>query len=127
MEILIDITMMKISFTKFILILALALVGMSACYSSDLECMDNSEVASKVIKEMAPAHADIADQSTSHSNSGESDNHHCLCSLTCHTMFIPQSNFENFTYTFYNFPKKFQYTSQFYPQVITSLEKPPTV
>jgi hypothetical protein len=119
--------MMKINFAKFILVLALALVGMNACYPSDFECADNNEVVSKILKAASDLHNDAADKETSESNSSDKDAHYCLCSLTCHTMFLSNSNFENFTYIVFTFPKQFQYTPQFYPQVTSSLEKPPTV
>jgi len=119
--------MMKINFTKFIIVLALALVGMNACYPSDFECADNNEVISKVVKAASDFHNDAPAQKSSESNSSDNDAHYCLCSLTCHTMFLSRSNFENFTYVVFNFPKEFQYTPLFYPQVTTSLEKPPTV
>lgn len=119
--------MMKINFTKFILVLALALVGMNACYPSDYECADNNEVVSKVIKTADNFHKDAPPEENSRSSSSDGESHHCLCSLTCHTMFLTRSYFENFTHIAFNFPKEFQYTPHFYPQVTSSLEKPPTV
>lgn len=119
--------MMKLNFTKLILVFALTFVGMNACYPSDYECADSNQVVTKLVKSASDNHNDAPVKEDSKTNSSDTDTHYCLCSLTCHTMFITRTNFENFTYVVLNFPKEFQYTPHFYPQVITSLEKPPTV
>jgi hypothetical protein len=117
--------MIKIKIAKFILVFTLAMVSMSACYPSDFECMDNSEIIVKVKKEVSSSHQEAKSES-SKSNSDQ-ETHYCLCSLTCHSMFINFSTLNPFTTFDLNFPKEFQYTAQNYPEISYSLEKPPTV
>ncbi|MEA9358378.1 hypothetical protein SHI21_19235 [Bacteriovorax sp. PP10] len=118
--------MIKIKFAKFILVFTLALVSMSACYPSDFECMDNGEIIVKVKKEVSTSHQESRSES-SQSNSSDQETHYCLCSLTCHSMFINFSTLNPFTAFDLNFPKEFQYKAQNYPEISYSLEKPPTV
>lgn len=117
--------MIKINFAKFILLFTLALVSVSACYPSDLECTDNSEIISSVKKDLV-THQESSTQNTQ-SNSLQSENHYCICSLSCHTMFFNFSSFNSFTAYILDFSKDFQYKAQNYPEVSYSLEKPPTV
>lgn len=118
--------MIKIKFAKFILIFTLALVSISACYPSDFECMDNSEIVVKVKKEISSTHQESQEQSSQSDASGK-DTHYCLCSLACHSMFINFTTLNSFVTFDFNFPKKFQYKAQNYPEISYSLEKPPTV
>lgn len=118
--------MIKIKIAKFILVFVLALVSINACYPSDFECADNSEVASVIKKEIAITQQ-APTQESSQSKSSDSDTHYCLCTLTCHTMFMSFSPLNDFTSYVLSFPKEFQYISQFYPEISYSLEKPPTV
>lgn len=120
--------MIKIKIAKFILVFTLALVSMSACYPSDYECMDNSEIKVLVKKEISSSHQESTNQkSESSSKSSDKDTHYCLCSLSCHSMFITFTALNNFTTFDLNFPKEFQYKAQIYPEISYSLEKPPTV
>ena len=118
--------MIKIKIAKFILVFTLAMVSMSACYPSDFECMDNSEIIVKVKKDISSTHQESKSES-SKSNSSDKETHYCLCSLTCHSMFINFSTLNPFTVFDLTFPKKFQYKAQNYPEIFYSLEKPPTV
>jgi poly(A) polymerase Pap1 len=118
--------MIKIKFAKFILLFTLALVSINSCFPSDYECADNEEF--KVLEKITSTsneHDSSAKNTTS--NSTEKETHYCLCSLTCHTMFINLEVTKNLSVYFLDFSKEFEYTAQNYPQVTYSLEKPPTV
>lgn len=108
--------MIKIKIVKFFLIFALALLSISTCFPNDYDCSEErgSELVVKVVEK------------TSSSNS-EKESHYCICTMTCHTMFMSFTSFEKFTaYLIFN-SKKFQHIPQFYPEISYSLEKPPTV
>ncbi len=113
--------------TKFILIMALALIGTNACYPSDYSCVDNVQVSSNVIKIMSDLHQVSPVEKKTQSNSSDNEVHYCFCSLSCHAMFLSNTKFESFDYLDLHYSKTFLYTAHFYPQVIYSLEKPPTV
>lgn len=118
--------MIKIKIAKFILVFTLALVSINACYPSDFECADNNEIVSITKKEISKS-PQAPVRESSQENSSDSDTHYCLCTLTCHTMFISFSTLNQFTSYVLSFSKDFQYISQIYPEISYSLEKPPTV
>lgn len=118
--------MIKIKFAKFILLFMLALVSINACYPSDYECADNKEI--KVLdKKVNTSTKHESSEKKTVSSSSEKETHYCLCSLTCHTMFISLEVTKTFSAYYLDFPKEFQYTTQNYPEISYSLEKPPTV
>lgn len=108
---------------KLLIVFALAFVGMSSCFSDDFDCGENQDSKQTISKELS--HKDSTDNHNK--TPSEKETHHCLCSLTCHTMFMSMTNFYQFKAYALNFSKDYQYTPHFYPEVITSLEKPPTV
>lgn len=116
--------MIKIKFTKFILLFTLALVSINACYPSDLECADNTEI---IIKEKISSSHQHLSSEKSQTDTSDKESHHCLCSLTCHTMFFNFQSFNSLSTYVLNFSKDFGYTSLNYPEVSYSLEKPPKV
>ena len=91
--------------------LVLALVGMNACYPGDYECADNAEVFSEVVKVVKDSNQDAPFGQSSQANSSENDTHYCLCSLSCHTMFLSYSSFKNLSYIVLNFSLAFKFNS----------------
>lgn len=108
--------MIKIKIVKFFLIFALALLSVSNCFPNDYDCAEGSgsELIEKVVEKTSPSNS-------------EKESHYCICTMTCHAMFMSFTSFEKFTaYLIFN-SKQFQYIPQFYPEIFYSLEKPPTV
>lgn len=118
--------MIKTNLMKFFLLFTLALVSATACYSSELGCNDDQSSLSKLQKELTTIHHET-NEASSKAASDDKENHHCLCSLTCHTLFMSIS-FAEVIHTFVvNYHNPIHYQEQFYPEVSISLEKPPTV
>lgn len=106
---------MRNIFGKFIIILALVITSVSVCFPSEVECVD-IDCDTTLLSSKAPV-----------SKTEKNDNHHCVCSMVCHNMFM------NFTVTdtpapaFTALKKSFHFIPVFYAQVILSLDKPPIV
>ena len=118
--------MMKTKLIKFMLLLTLALVSMSACYPSELGCADDQDAVLKIQKELTSTHHETK-AASSNAASDDKENHHCLCSLTCHTLFISLSSNEVVNPFIVNHHRPIQYQAKFYPEISISFEKPPTV
>ncbi len=107
---------MKMILGRFILFLALVITSMSVCFPNDLDCIDEHAKTSKVEEKSAKSNQTEREES-----------HHCVCSLSCHTMIVftlEDSNSEVFSVFQLDNPL---YSISHYPQVTLSLEKPPTV
>ena len=119
---LIDLIMMKIKIAKFFLIFTLVLLSINTCFPNDYDCFEDNGPQALVNKVVANTHA-----TDSAPSSSEKESHYCICSMTCHTLFMSFTSVEKFTSYVVSYPEKYLYISHFYPEVSYSLEKPPAV
>ena len=106
---------MKKILAKIFITLALVLTTINVCFPNDVDCSDSGNVPS------------ISTQVESSNSSTPQEEHHCFCSLSCNTWIesfssgTDQPRFVVLTYLPYI------HTNSFYPQIILSTDKPPTV
>ena len=107
---------MKIYFAKIILIFVVVITSVNVCFSVEENC-------NKIIeKTITDSHKSIPDKKTNNA-----DGRHCLCSLVCHNLFITFPTSSTSPDVFVITETTHSFKSLFYPQVIISFDKPPTI
>lgn len=107
---------MKHFFCKFILIFALVLTSINLCFPNEVECSDASGTIQKTSQEK-----------TQDRGQDRGEEHHCICSMTCHNLFLSFVIYESVEPHFSHSEVVFTYIPMTYPQVYLSLDKPPIV
>lgn len=108
---------MKTVVSRFIIIAVLVLSSISICLSNDSGCDDQPGYSTCQNSESAP-------QSSSQD---QNEDHHCLCSLSCHNLFLDFSTISNKPSSLIVSSTSFIFIQVAYPQVLISLDKPPIV
>jgi hypothetical protein len=108
-----NVSYMKSLFTRFIIIMSLVLSSISVCLSNDNGCDDQVSYSKSL-------------NSTS-SSQEQSEDHHCLCSLSCSNLFMQFSSISTKILPITYSSSSFSFIELTYPQVLISLDKPPIV
>ncbi len=104
--------------------MALVLMSVGVCFPNDLDCNDEHLSQSEISKEVLTK--DHVSQESPKSNE-EHKEHHCICSLSCHNMFVQKRDIKT-TPSAFGLKKTFiAYIPSYYPKITLALEKPPTV
>ncbi|AUN98424.1 hypothetical protein DOM21_09050 [Bacteriovorax stolpii] len=109
---------MKTILGKCFLAFALILMGASVCFPNDLDC--SKEHSSATVSKEQPI-------KNAQNKKDQQKEHHCICSLSCHNLFVQKLDAKTLSAHFIIRPIALVYVPSFYPKIILSLEKPPTV
>lgn len=101
---------------KFLLLLTLVLLSISACYSSSFDCSEPAEIKSE--------HSSTQSDSSGHDDCATDD---CVCLLTCHNFLISFSLVKMPIILTEISDHNFNYSLNTYPEIFLSEEKPPTI
>lgn len=105
---------MKTVFIRFIVAAVLVLSSISVCLPNDNGCDDR------------PGYTKSQSSNTT-SSKKQSEDHHCICSLSCHNLFVQYTTSTSKISSIIVSTASFVFNQITYPQVLISLDKPPTV
>ena len=127
---------MKSLLGKIILALTLVFTSMNACFPNDIDCFEDDHSSVKTESTSASKKANSTKKLLSQSsqseeqkeaNRSQNEGHHCLCSLSCHNLFVQSFETKELSSQFLFGKSVFPHPDFFYPKITISLEKPPTV
>ena len=105
---------MKTVFIRFIVAAVLVLSSISVCLSNDNGCDDR------------PGYTK-SQRSNTTSSKEQSEDHHCIRSLSCNYLFVKYTISISKNFSIIVSTASFVFIQITYPQVLISLDKPPTV
>lgn len=105
---------MKTVFIRFIVAALLVLSSISVCLSNDNGCDDRPSYTK-------------SQSSNSTSSKEQNEDHHCICSLSCNKLFVEYATSKSKISSIIVSTSAFIFIQITYPQVLISLDKPPTV
>lgn len=109
---------MKSLLGKCLLAFALILMSMSLCFPNEIDCSE--EHSETTISKEGP----VKNTQNQKDQQGE---HHCICSLSCHKLFVQKLEVKTLSSHFIIRPIALIYIPSFYPKITLTFEKPPTV
>ncbi len=96
----------------------LIVMSIDVCLPNDTSCVDEHSTSPQISKD--------SDSKTKETNDSK-EQHHCICSLSCHNLFVDQLEADALSSPLLIKETAFDYVSSHYPQITLTLEKPPTV
>ena len=109
---------MKTVFIRFIVAAVLVLSSISVCLSNDNDNDNDCDDRPGYTKSQS---------SNTTSSKEQSEDHHCICSLSCNNLFVQYTTSASKNSSIIVSTASFVFIQITYPQVLISLDKPPIV
>lgn len=119
--------LMKSILGKVILALVLVFTSVNACFPNDVDCFEDDHTSLSTGAASSLNKEDSKSKEQKEASRSQNEGHHCLCSLSCHNLFVQSFETNELSSHFLFGKLVFPHPDFFYPKVIISLEKPPTV